>query len=186
MTSTFNETRQLLNSQTKKMDRIKLLNTIFSEFQQITQWLPLSIGAAHKNMNRATLLIEMLETKDCGSIGGFDVNNKVIKNESGFALYDRYLALVRKYNDKVNIKKNCGFDLEDLRLYYIVLSKLRDKIEQIKEFNKLVIVAKTIESTNPSLIDVRLLIENLPVEDADNLLKWYDAEKKRIQENVND
>ena len=48
-----------------------------------------------------------------------------------------------------------------------------------KAFNKLMVVAKIIEKVNPFLIDVRLLIENLPVKGADSLLKWYDAEKKR-------
>ena len=50
--------------------------------------------------------------------------------DSGFRLYDRFLALVRKYGNEKDIKKQCYFDLENLKKYFIKLSKLRE------EFNK--------------------------------------------------
>ena len=109
--------------------RIKVLNMIFPNFQQITQWIPSEIDIAHRYMLKAKGLIEMLEVGDCGSIGGYDRDNNVIF-DSGFRLYDRFLALVRKYGNEKDIKKQCYFDLENLKKYFIKLSKLRE------EFNK--------------------------------------------------
>ena len=109
--------------------RIKVLNMIFSNFQQITQWIPSEIDIAHRYMLKAKGLIEMLEVGDCGSIGGYDRDNNVIF-DSGFRLYGRFLALVRKYKNEKDIKRQCYFDLENLKKYFIKLSKLRE------EFNK--------------------------------------------------
>ena len=96
--------------------RIKILNDIFSNFQQITQWLPNNIDNASKYMFKAESLIEILEVDDCGSIGGYDQKSPVIR-KSGFLLYDRFIALVNRYDNKNDIKKCCQFDLENLGQY---------------------------------------------------------------------
>ena len=108
--------------------RIKILNSIFSHFQQITQWLPNNIDTASEYMLKAESLIEILEIEDCGSIGGFDKKSPVV-HESGFFLYDRFIALVKKYNNKADINKCCQFDLESLGNYFKKISELRDSYE---------------------------------------------------------
>ena len=105
-------------------ERIKILNDIFSNFQQITQWLPNNIDYAAKYMFKAESLIERLEEDDCGSVGGFDQKSPVIR-KSRFLLYDRFMALVRRYDNKSDIKKCCQFDLENLGEYFKKLSELR-------------------------------------------------------------
>lgn len=104
--------------------RIKILNDIFSDLQQITQWLPNNIDTASMYMFKAESLIERLETDDCGSTGGFDPMSPVIR-KSGFLLYDRFIALVKRYDNKNDIKKCCQFDLENLGDYFKKLSELR-------------------------------------------------------------
>lgn len=104
--------------------RIKILNDIFSNFQQTTQWLPDNMGNASKYMFKAESLIEMLEVDDCGSIGGYDQKSPVI-SKSGFLLYDRFIALVNRYDNKNDIKKCCQFNLENLGQYFKELSELR-------------------------------------------------------------
>lgn len=108
----------------RMVNRIFILNAIFSHFQQITQWLPNHIETAAKYMYKAESLIEVLESDDCESIGGFDRTSPVLR-ESGFMLYDRFLALVRKYNNKSDIEKECQFDLDTLGAYFKQLFELR-------------------------------------------------------------
>jgi hypothetical protein len=109
------------------IERIVILNAIFSNFQQITQWLPSNIENAAEYMHKAEALIEILEVDDCGSVGGYDPHNPV-EDESGFELYDRFLALVRKRNNISEIQQDCGFDVEKLKKYFLKLSKLRNYI----------------------------------------------------------
>lgn len=105
--------------------RIQILNNIFSDLQQITQWLPNNIDFALQYVYQAKSLIEELEVDDCGSVGGYDRESPVIR-ESGFYLYDRFLALVRKYHNENDIVKCCQFDLDTLKKYFRKLSRLRD------------------------------------------------------------
>ena len=105
--------------------RINMLNDIFTHFQQITQWLPNNIDTASKYMFKAESLIERLEEDDCGSTGGFDPKSPVIR-DSGFLLYDRFIAVVNRHDNKKDIKKECQFNLENLKKYFKELSGLRD------------------------------------------------------------
>lgn len=114
-------------NKTDTPERIIILNNIFGYFQQIIQWLPNHIDKASKYMYNTESLIALLEINDCGSVGGFDRTNKVL-NESGFSLYNRFLALVRKYNNEKEIKVVSGIDLNDLKNYFLELSELHDKI----------------------------------------------------------
>lgn len=106
--------------------RIAILQDTFRYFQQITQWIPFHLDTASKYMQKAESLIELLEVQDCGSIGGFDKDNPVI-NTTGFSLYDRYLALVHKYNNEADIEPVCDFTLDTMSAYYIELKTLRSK-----------------------------------------------------------
>jgi len=110
----------------KTISRLEILNEIFSQFQQITQWLPSNIKNAFTAQEKAEILIEILEVNDCGSVGGFDKESPVLK-ESGFPLYDRFLALVRKHNSEKHIEPVCDYTLKTLKDYFIKLSKLREK-----------------------------------------------------------
>lgn len=113
----------------QRKHRVLILNKIFSELQQITQWLPCAIHSGSKYMHKAESLIELLEEMDCGSHGGFDRNNPIIR-DSGFELYDRFTTLVRKYKNEKDIKKCCQFDLNNLKNYFKQLSTLRESFNK--------------------------------------------------------
>jgi hypothetical protein len=111
--------------------RIQILNHIFSHFQQITQWLPDNINIALEYMFKAESMIELLEVGDCGSIGGFDPKSPV-NRKYGFYLYDRFIALVNRYDNKSDIKECAQFNLDSLGEYFKKLSKLRGSFFQNK------------------------------------------------------
>lgn len=117
----------------KTENRIKILNVIFEDFQQITQWLPNNIEFAIEYMYKAKGLIELLEVEDCGSVGGFDPKSPVIRESSprlAFDLYDRYLAVVRRCDNEKDINKECYFDLNSLKMYFKELHELREKFNK--------------------------------------------------------
>jgi hypothetical protein len=107
--------------------RIDLLNEIFLNLQGIANWLPDNIETACRYMHKAEALIEVLEVKDCGFIGGFDEKSPLIKH-SDFKLYDRFLALVNRYDSKSRIKKHSQFDVDNLCEYFKKLSELKGSI----------------------------------------------------------
>jgi len=104
------------------MNRKTILQEIFSNFQQITQWMynPPYMAEYHF---KAQSLIELLEVEDCGSVGGHD-NSNPTKWESGYPLYDRFLTLLRKENTK--LKKEVYFTPESMEKYFKQLTKLRE------------------------------------------------------------
>jgi len=107
--------------------RIQILDRILSNFQMITQWLPSHIENANEYMRKAEGLIEHLEVLDCGSIGGYDKEN-VVQNTTCFKLFDRFLALVRKYDSEEDLEQSCNWTLEKMITYYKTISELRGKI----------------------------------------------------------
>jgi len=107
------------------MDREKILQEIFECFQQITQWIPNSFDVSNSYYSKAEVLIELLETEDCGHIGGYDHKNPV-KEETSCHLYDRFLCLVRKHNSV--IKPCCGFTIKTLGKYFDLIHDARDKV----------------------------------------------------------
>jgi len=111
----------------RELNRVKILQIIFEDFQQITQWLPNTIENSLEYHHKAEQLIEILEVADCGSVGGFD-NANPVKRITGYELYDRFLALVHKYKDEDKIKKSCGFTLESLGKYFKTIVNLRGDI----------------------------------------------------------
>ena len=107
------------------MERNKILQEIFGHFQQMTQWITISPDSYSKYYNKALTLIELLEVEDCGSVGGFDKSNPVKWDESGFRTYDRFLALVRKENTK--LEDVCYFTPETMKKYWLKISNEREK-----------------------------------------------------------
>ncbi len=102
--------------------RILLLNSIFRKFRLIKQWTPSDIVIASKYAIQAESIIEILEIDDCGSVGGFDKENP-IKTISGYRLYDRFLALVAKYNNENDVRGEVfHISLEKLGLYFKTLN----------------------------------------------------------------
>jgi len=109
-----------------KMDRLTILQEIFDNFQQMSQWttsMPESYLKAH---NRAEQLIELLEVEDCGSIGGFDRENPLV-NETRFTLYNRFLTLLNKKKSSSKLEPVCGFTPTLLGKYFKTILGLREK-----------------------------------------------------------
>jgi len=106
--------------------RVEILNIIFSNFQQVSQWIPNHLENSCEYMRKAESLIELLEVKDCGSVGGFDRENP-LKRESGMKLYDRFLTLLKKYDNEKDIEPRCNLDVQKLKEYFLELSELRNK-----------------------------------------------------------
>lgn len=106
------------------MTRKIILQEIFSCFQQMTQSITTDPENYSGYFNKAQVLTELLETYDCGSVGGFDRKNPVKWGESQFQLYDRFLALLRKENTK--LEKVCYFTPETLRKYWVHIANERE------------------------------------------------------------
>jgi hypothetical protein len=105
------------------MKRAVILQEIFSHFQSMTQYIT-DPNSYSEYYNKALGLIELLEVEDCRSVGGFDKSNPVKWGESGFHVYDRFLALIRKENSK--LKKECYFTTETMRKYWLHISNERE------------------------------------------------------------
>lgn len=110
--------------------RIKLLNKAFGELQMATQWPLEALGV--NSITMAESIVEVLEAEDCGSIGGYDPENRHVR-ETGFDVFDRFLTVVRKHNDGPNIEPRCGASLRTLTAYFTRLENLRDQVfEEVK------------------------------------------------------
>lgn len=109
-----------------KMDRLDILEAIFSNFQQMSQWNILFPDSYAKYYQKAEQLIEMLEVEDCGFVGGFDKKNPLV-NETGFKLYDRFLTLLSKKKRSSKLEPICGFTPTLLGKYFQTILNLREK-----------------------------------------------------------
>jgi len=107
-----------------QITRQALLQNIFNNFQRMTQWITLDLAHYHKYHSKAECLIEILETIDCGLKGGYDKQNPVKWGESGFDLYDRFLALIRKEKTKLN--REYHFTPNTMRRYWLLVSEARE------------------------------------------------------------
>ena len=112
----------------KEPFRLEILQEIFECFQQVTQWMPsvdtdadYSSGVT-KYLFKAEALIEILEANDCGSVGGFDANQK------SRGLYERFLWLLDKYNKRSDVESSCDFTPDDLYKYFTKVGKVSDEI----------------------------------------------------------
>jgi len=109
-----------------KMNRLTILQEIFNNFQQMSQWITSMPESYLKSHNQAEQLIELLEVEDCGSVGGFDRENPLI-NKTGFNLYDRFLTLLNKKNQSLKLEPVCGFTPTILGKYFQTILSLREK-----------------------------------------------------------
>jgi len=121
----------------KTITRKTILQDAFEAFQQISQWLPNHIDTAAEYSAQAKALVELLEVHDCGSVGGYDRTNPNwnppngdsmghMKRITGFALYDRFLALLAKYPDD-KLVKCCQFSPKTLGDYFKTIVEQREK-----------------------------------------------------------
>jgi len=106
--------------------RVETLQAIFGHFQQMTQWVIISPSGYAKYYQKAEALIELLEIEDCGSVGGFDNKNKLVK-ETKFDLYDRFLTLLNKTKKRPKLEPICGFTPTILAEYFKALYKQREQ-----------------------------------------------------------
>lgn len=107
--------------------RLEILQQIFSSFQCAAQWITSHPDNYARYMIKAETLIEILEVADCGSIGGYDKSN-LFKTISGCKLYDRFLTVLRKEHNEEALKPECGFTVDKLTQFYLIVSKLRNDI----------------------------------------------------------
>ena len=114
----------------KTIDRLVILNRIFELLCKIEFDINgLCLGGINHNLIRTETLIEILEGADCGSYGGYDEESPTLKDEMFlFALFGRFSALVRKYNDEKNIipliyGKNKKCDFKELKKRFQKIKK---------------------------------------------------------------
>ncbi len=110
-------------------DRIEILNKIFEAFQHSTQNRHNTDYVFYYEYIEADAYIKLLEKEDCGQIYGHDDSNPFI-NITGSRLYDRFLTVIRKYNNEKDIKKVWYFELDDLTTYFKVMMSLRETFKK--------------------------------------------------------
>lgn len=122
----------------KEPSRITILQEIFECFQQVTQWVPTHQTQADysegvtKYLYKAEALIEILEVNDCGSTGGFDPDmaygpraNDPTRPDHYIGLFGRFLWLVDKYGSEKKLEESCGFNIEKLTNFFLILNAAR-------------------------------------------------------------
>lgn len=114
-----------------KSDKIKLLNDVFGNFQQITQWLPNEIDLANHYHSKCSAIIETLEQEIFGVYRTKFKRGYEPKYEScGYTLFDRFYFIVKEDRYDIYIKKLCYFDVEKMYQYFKKLSKLRESFNK--------------------------------------------------------
>jgi hypothetical protein len=114
-----------------KKDIIKLLNQAFSNFQQISQWLPNNLDTANHYDSKAVAIIDILE-EDIFSMSRsrFKRGYEPKYEPSGNSIYDRFYYIVKEGKFEKDIKKVCYFDVEKLHQYFKQLSQLRESFNK--------------------------------------------------------
>lgn len=105
--------------------RMMLLQYIFDSFQMITQDPDTPYSAGY--LKRAEGYIEILEAADCGSWGGYDKTNPN-KRVTGNGVFDRFLTVLRKYDDACGLQPRCGATVDTLTEYFTRLNNLREVV----------------------------------------------------------
>ena len=100
----------------QSLSRQTILKHIGDSLALVVQWskTPAWCENVVKYHHKAEALIEVLETKDCGSVGGFDKGQPRPRT-----LFDRWDWLYRKYDDPTG--KRFGYDIrtyEDIRDFF--------------------------------------------------------------------
>jgi hypothetical protein len=102
--------------------RITLLQKAFQCLHHGLQFLH-APGTFEANLHKADAIIEILEVEDCGSIGGYDKENRNV-TITGHKIYDRFLTVLRKYDNEKDIKPICSFTPADIATAYKALSEV--------------------------------------------------------------
>ena len=114
-----------------KQDVVKLLNQAFSNFQQITQWLPNSLDTANHYDSKAVAIIDILE-EDLFGIhrSRFKRGYEPKYEPSGNKIYDRFYFIVKEGKYEKDIEKVCYFDVDSMYQYFKQLSELRESFNK--------------------------------------------------------
>jgi len=100
--------KALPKGKVKNITRMMILEKIFHCFISLEQSIPHYLESALSNKIQAEQLIELLESIDCGSIGGgFDPGNPLVE-KCRLKIYDRFLTLIKKENTFDDIPEYCG------------------------------------------------------------------------------
>jgi len=113
-----------------KKEIVKLLNQAFSNFQQITQWLPNNLDIANSYDNKTVAIIEILEQELFGMYRSRVRRDECKYKSSGSLLYDRFYYIVKEGKYEKNIEKVCYFGIEELHQYFKQLSQLRESFNK--------------------------------------------------------
>ena len=114
-----------------KKEIVKLLNQAFSNFQQITQWLPNSLDTANHYDSKAVAIIDILEEDLFGMRRAKFKRGYVPKyKSSGNFIYDRFYYIVKEGKHEDSIEKSCYFGVEELHQYFKQLSQLRESFNK--------------------------------------------------------
>jgi hypothetical protein len=127
-----NVVRSIKESTVKEViSRKVVLQEIQSCFQQMTQWI-LHPDSYAEYSYKAEVLIELLEVTDCGSVGGYDYDNKAAvsggwgvcspkENATGYILFDRFLMVLGKYDTK--LEPECGHTVKEYANFFRNIQK---------------------------------------------------------------
>ena len=114
-----------------KKDIVKLLNQAFSNFQQISQWLPNNLDTANHYDSKAVAIIDLLEEDIFGMSRSRFKRGYTPKYESSSnSIYDRFYFIVKEGKYEKDIKKVCYFGVEELHQYFKQLSQLRESFNK--------------------------------------------------------
>lgn len=82
----------------RTIDRSVLLEWAYRHLCGMAQWAEMySFERAHEYQQKAEAIIEVLEVADCGSVGGFDRDNKLKQSDGNSKLWRRFKAVARKH-----------------------------------------------------------------------------------------
>ncbi|MBP4081389.1 hypothetical protein [Aeromonas sp. MrichA-1] len=108
--------------------RIALLQKAFNCLHYGLQFLH-APGTFEAELHKADSIIEILEVEDCGSTGGYDRQNPNVKI-TGHKIYDRFLTVLRKYDNEKDIQPVCSFTPADISIAYKTLSEILDLVRR--------------------------------------------------------
>lgn len=105
-------------AKSEPINRLLILHGIGNSFQGMMQWSKLKTTSGTQKVSecaaQAEMLIELLETLDCGSVGGFDEGQTPTKD-----LFARWDWLYRKYHDPTEQRFGCDIvSYQDIKEFF--------------------------------------------------------------------
>lgn len=83
------------------ISRKTMLTNAHDHLRMMEQWADMhSFDRVHEYQQKAEAIIEVLEVADCGSVGGFDRENRPRQTDGNSELYRRFKAVARKHDDE--------------------------------------------------------------------------------------